>query len=133
VGLAFTFFYPFSLVAITAPGNTFDWGPVVGGYIGLVLLASAFIAVGMWASALSKNQIVGFIAGLALCFILWVLDKAILILPASVGELLQYLSVTYHFENVARGVLDTRDVLYYVTVTTIGLLLTTRTLSSVRK
>jgi ABC-2 type transport system permease protein len=133
VGLAFTLFYPFSLVAVTAPGNTFDWGPVIGGYVGLVLLAGAFIAVGMWASALSKNQIVGFIAALALCFVLWVLDKAILILPASIGAVFQYLSVTYHFENVARGVIDSRDLLYYVTLTTIGLLLTTRALSSVRK
>jgi ABC-2 type transport system permease protein len=133
VGLLCTFAYPFSLVAITQPGAHFDWGPVIGGYCGLVLLASAFIACGMWASALSKNQIVGFIAALGICFVLWVLDKAIMILPASLGAPIQYLSVTYHFENIARGVIDTRDLLYYVTVTTIGLILTTRALSSVRK
>lgn len=133
VGLVCTLAYPFSLVAMSAPGSTFDWGPVAGGYLGLVMLASAFIACGMWASALSKNQIVGFIFALGICFVLWVLDKAILILPSSLGALFQYMSVTYHFENIARGVIDTRDVLYYVTVTTIGLLLTTRALSSVRK
>lgn len=133
VGLLFTMAYPFSLVAITQPGARFDWGPVIGGYAGLVLLASAFIACGMWASALSKNQIVGFIAAIGICFVLWVLDKAILVLPASLGAPIQYLSVTYHFENIARGVIDTRDLLYYVTVTTIGLILTTRQLSSVRK
>jgi ABC-2 type transport system permease protein len=133
VGLLFTVFYPVSLALLTAPGTSLDWGPVIGGYVGNLLLASAFIAVGMWASALSKNQIVGFIAGLGICFTLWVLDKAILILPASVGAIFQYLGVTYHFENIARGVIDTRDVLYYVTVTAIGLTLTTRALAAVRK
>ncbi len=133
VGLLFTLFYPLSLRMLIASTSSFDWGPVVGGYLGLVLLAGAFIACGMWASAISKNQIVGFIAGLGLCFLLWVLDKAILVLPASVGAIFQYLSVTYHFENIARGVIDSRDLLYYLTVIIIGLVFTTRALSSVRK
>ena len=133
VGLVFTFPYALTVSSLTGPGAPFDWGVVAAGYLGLVLVASSFIALGLWASALSKNQIVGFIAALGICFVLWVLDKAILVLPASVGALFQYLSVTYHFDNIARGVIDTRDILYYVTVTTIGLLLTTRALSSVRK
>ena len=132
-GLCFTFLYPLSVALLTAPGASMDWGPVVGGYLGLVLLASSFIAVGMWASAISKNQIVGFIVGLLLCFVLWIIDKAAIVLPASLGQVFEYLSVTYHFENISRGVIDTRDILYYLSVTTTGLLLTVRTLAAVRQ
>ncbi|MBI1948957.1 MAG: ABC transporter permease subunit [Deltaproteobacteria bacterium] len=133
VGLLCTFVYPVSLALIKAPGSALDMGPIIGGYLSAVLLLSSFIAFGMWASALSKNQIIAFILGLLLCFALWIPDKAILILPASLGAAVQYLSVNYHFENIARGVIDVRDVLYYLTVTTIGLVLTTRTIAATRQ
>jgi ABC-2 type transport system permease protein len=87
----------------------------------------------MWASAVNKNQIVGFIVGLAICFALWIPDRIAIVLPDTLAEIAQFLSVNYHFENIARGVIDTRDVLYYVTVTAIGLIATTRMLASVRK
>ncbi len=132
IGLLFTLPFPVTVAVLTAPGFTFDWGPVIGGYAGLLLMASAFLSVGMWASAISKNQIVGFIAGLAVCFVLWILDKATIILPAGLASIFEYLSVTYHFENFARGVFDSRDLLYYVSVTVVGVLLTVRALQSVR-
>jgi ABC-2 type transport system permease protein len=120
VGLVCTFVYPISLSLIKAEGSALDMGPIIGGYISAVLLLSSFIAFGMWASALS-------------CFVLWIPDKAVIILPASLGEVVQYLSANYHFENIARGVVDVRDVLYYVTVTTLGLVLTTRTVAAARQ
>lgn len=133
VGVAFTVSYPISLSMITAEGVSLDWGPIAGGYIGTILLASGFIAVGMWASSLGKDQIVGFIVGLAICFLLWFPDQVAIFLPESLGEVLKYLSANHHFQNIGRGVIDTRDLLYYVTVTAIGLIATTRTLASVRK
>jgi ABC-2 type transport system permease protein len=133
VGLLCTLLYPITLSLMVSADAHLDWGVVVGGYLGLLLLAAAFLASGMWASAVSKNQIVGFIAGLAICFVLWILDRAIYVLPAGIGEVVQYLSVTYHFENIARGVIDSRDLLYYASVTTTGLLLTTRALAAVRQ
>ncbi|HEX8539297.1 MAG TPA: ABC transporter permease subunit [Cystobacter sp.] len=133
VGLLLTLPYPLSVAALTAPGASFDWGPVVMGYVGLVLLASSFLAIGLWASALSRNQIVGFIIGLVLCFAFYFVDKFAVVLPQTLSEVLQYLSVDYHFDNIARGVLDSRDVLFYVTLTVVGLALTTRTLSNVRQ
>jgi ABC-2 type transport system permease protein len=133
VALLFTLPWAFSLVAVTEKEAVFDWGPVIGGYVGVLLLASAFIAWGLFASALQKNQIVGFIVGLALCFLMWFPDKVAMFLPSGGAAVVQYLSVAYHFENIARGVIDTRDLFYYVTVTAIGLMATTRVLASVRK
>jgi ABC-2 type transport system permease protein len=133
VALLFTVPWALSLVSVTAKDAVFDWGPVIGGYLGVLLMSSAFIAVGLFASALQKNQIVGFIVGLALCFLLWFPDKVAFVLPTGLAEIAQYLSVGYHFENIARGVIDTRDLFYYLTVTAIGLLATTRVLASVRK
>ncbi|HEY0096756.1 MAG TPA: ABC transporter, partial [Archangium sp.] len=132
-GLLCTLPYPLTVAGLTAEGARFDWGPVVMGYLGLLSMASSFLALGLWASALSRNQIVGFIIGLLLCFAFYFIDKFAMVLPESVGELLQYLSVDYHFANIARGVLDTRDLLFYLSLTAVGLALTTRTLGNVRQ
>ncbi|HEX5751762.1 MAG TPA: ABC transporter permease subunit [Archangium sp.] len=133
VGLLWTLPYPLTVAGLTAEGARFDWGPVVMGYLGLLLMASSFLALGLWASALSRNQIVGFIIGLLLCFAFYFIDKFAMVLPESIGELLQYLSADYHFANIARGVLDTRDLLFYLSLTGVGLALTTRTLGNVRQ
>jgi ABC-2 type transport system permease protein len=133
VGLLWTLPYPLSVSSLTAKGSSFDWGPVLGGYIGLLLLASSFLALGLWASALSRNQIVGFIIGLLLCFAFYFVDKFAILLPSSLGEILQFLSADYHFENIARGVFDTRDILFYLSLTAAGLLLTIRSLAAARQ
>lgn len=133
VGLACTLPYAVTVSSLTAQPDTFDWGPVAGGYAGLLLMAASFLAIGLWASALSKNQIVGFIVGLLLCFGFYFVDKVAVLFPSGVAELLQFLSVDYHFENVARGVLDTRDVLFYLSLTAAGLVLTTRALALSRR
>lgn len=133
IGLVFTLPYAFSVAALAAPGVSFDWGSAAAGYLGLLLLASSFLSMGLWASALSRNQIVGFIIGLLLCFAFYFVDKFAVLLPESLGEVLEFLSVDYHFENIARGVLDTRDLLFYVTLTAAGLLLTSRQLAAVRQ
>jgi ABC-2 type transport system permease protein len=81
----------------------------------------------------SRNQIVGFIIGLVLCFAFAFVDKFAALLPERIGQVVEYLSVDYHFDNIARGVLDTRDLLFYLSLTAVGLVLTTRTLSSARQ
>jgi ABC-2 type transport system permease protein len=133
VGLVWTLPYPLSVSSLTAKGVSFDWGPVLGGYLGLLLLASSFLSLGLWASALSRNQIIGFIIGLLLCFAFYFVDKFAILLPSSLGEILQLLSVDYHFENIARGVFDTRDILFYLSLTAAALMLTTRSLSAARQ
>ena len=130
VGLLCTLPYPISLSRLAV--TPFDWGAVAAGYFGLLLMASSFLGLGLWASAMSRNQIVGFIVGLVVCFAFYFVDKFAALFPEQIASVLQYLSVDYHFENIARGVLDTRDLLFYGSLTTIALLFTTRTVAAVR-
>ena len=98
-----------------------DWGPVVGGYVGALLLGAAFCAVGLFASALTKNQIIAFIVGMIICFALTMVDKILFFLPESMLGFFQFIGADFHFENVARGILDTRDILYFVSVVFVAL------------
>jgi ABC-2 type transport system permease protein len=98
-----------------------DWGPVIGGYLGLVLCASTLIAIGLMTSAWSRNQIVAFILALVIGLGLWLLDKVTFFVPPALAGLLEYLSIDYHFQNIARGVIDSRDLLYYLSVTALAL------------
>jgi ABC-2 type transport system permease protein len=98
-----------------------DWGPVIGGYVGALLLGAAFCAVGLFASALTKNQIIAFIIGMIICFALTMVDKLLFFLPEAMLGFFQFIGADYHFENVARGILDTRDILYFVSVVFVAL------------
>jgi len=98
-----------------------DWGPVFGGYIGAVLLGAAFSAIGLFASSLTRNQIIAFIAGMAICFALTLLDKMLFFLPRSLLEILQYLGADFHFQNISKGIVDSRDIIYFFSVCFIGL------------
>ena len=98
-----------------------DWGPVVGGYIGAFLLAGSYCAVGLFASSLTRNQIVAFIIGLAICFGLTMLDKMLFFMPEALLGLFSYLGADAHFANISKGIIDTRDLLYFVSVIFVGL------------
>ena len=98
-----------------------DWGPVVGGYIGAIFLGSAFSGVGLFASALTRNQIIAFIIGLAICFTLTLIDKMLFFLPQSLLGVFSYLGADFHFQNIAKGIIDSRDILYFVSVCFVGL------------
>lgn len=128
VGLLFTLPYAFSVSLLTPENASFDFGPVIGGYLGLILLASSFLSLGLFASSLTKNQIVAFIISLALCFFFYFIDKFAILMPPQLGGIFEYLSVDYHFANIARGVVDTRDLLFYGSLITIFLFLTEHSL-----
>jgi ABC-2 type transport system permease protein len=98
-----------------------DWGPVVAGYTGAVLLGAAFSAIGLFASSLTRNQIIAFIIGMAICFGLTLIDKMLFFLPQSLLSFFEYLGADFHFENVSKGVIDSRDILYFLSVSFIGL------------
>lgn len=112
-----TLSYPFTVALL----GQLDWGPVVGGYIGAILLGAAFCAIGLFASALTRNQIIAFIVGMAICFILTLLDKMLFFLPRSLLGVLAYLGADFHFQNISKGIIDSRDVIYFLSISFIGL------------
>lgn len=125
VALLFTLVYPFTIGVLGDP----QMGAVVAGYIGLLLLGAGYLALGVLGSALTENQIVAFILSFALSAMLAVLVFSAMVIPPPLADVIQYLSTTYHFQNVARGVLDSRDVIYFVSLIFLALLLASRALS----
>lgn len=93
-----------------------DWGRVLGGYVGVILLGAAFSSIGLFASSLTRNQIISFIIGMAICFLLTLIDKMLFFLPDAALNVFQYLGADYHFQNISRGILDSRDIIYFVSV-----------------
>jgi len=98
-----------------------DWGPVAGGFLGAVLLGSAYSAIGLFASATSKNQIIAFIVGMVICFFLSLIDKMLFFFPAALLPFIHYLGAGFHFENISKGIIDTRDIVYFLSVIFIAL------------
>ena len=98
-----------------------DWGPVAGGYIGAILLGAAFSAIGLLASSLTRNQIIAFITGMAICFCLVLIDKFFFFLPRFSLVFFQFLGAGHHFQNISRGIIDSRDILYFLSISFIGL------------
>ncbi|MCP4148572.1 MAG: ABC transporter permease subunit [bacterium] len=99
-----------------------DWGPIIGGYLGAMLLAAAFCAIGLMASAITRNQVIAFILGMTACFALTLLtDFVLYFLPDTVVDIFQYFSANFHFRNIAKGVVDSRDILYFVSVCFVAL------------
>ncbi len=109
-----------------------DRGPTIGGYLGLVLMGGAYVAIGVMASALTRNSIVSFIIAFAISFALYLLGRLTQFLPQALQKLVAYLSIDGHFENVGRGVIDTRDLIYYFSVMAVSLLIATLSLESRR-
>ncbi len=107
-----TIFYAFFISFL----GDLDWGPVIGGYIGAVLLGAAFSAIGLFASSITRNQIIAFITGMSLCFLLTLVDKILFFLPESALNFFQFLGADFHFRNISKGVIDSRDLLYFLSV-----------------
>ena len=109
--------YPISISVI----GDLDWGPVIGGYLGALLLGGTFAAVGVFASALTRNQIIAFILGAAICFILTLIDKMLFFFPESLLNVIEYLGADFHFRNISKGIIDSRDLVYFISVIFISL------------
>lgn len=102
-------------LTVAAVGDL-DWGPVIGGYLGLLFLGGAYLSIGLVLSACTENQIVAFILGVVACFALLMIGTPLIVGGASglTTQALQYLGLGTHFESIARGVVDSRDVIYYL-------------------
>ena len=104
--------------AITAAAlGDLDWGPVFSGYFGMVLFSGTLLAIGLFCSTLTDNQIVAFITGFIACAVLYFINWLTFFLPEGAARFFEYISVSHHLENLARGVIDPRGLLYYLTLT----------------
>jgi ABC-2 type transport system permease protein len=109
-----------------------DRGPAIGGYIGLVLMGGAYVAIGVMCSAFTRNSIVAFIASFGISFALYLFGRLTQFMPESLQPIVAFLSIDGHFDNIGRGVIDTRDIVYYLSVIGTCLLLATTSLESRR-
>ncbi|MBI2619406.1 MAG: ABC transporter permease subunit [Ignavibacteriales bacterium] len=110
--LAPTFVY---YATIASLGNV-DHGPVIGGYLGLLLMAGVYVAVGLFASSVTDNQIVAFILGIFMIMVLFVMDKILMFVPEWLTSVFEYIGTDSHYVSIARGVIDTRDIVYFLSM-----------------
>lgn len=109
-----------------------EWGVIVTGYIGLLMMGAAFISLGIFMSSITENQIIAAVLSFAALMILYMVGYSASLAGETVGRALEYLSITAHFEKFARGVVDTSDVVYYLLFTILFLFLSTRSLEAKR-
>lgn len=120
-----------SPIAIASMGNL-DWGPVLGGYLGALFLGGAYLSLGLFISSINKNQITSFIVSLTVCFLFMIVgaDFVLIGVPQFLVSFMKLSSVTYHFNSISRGVIDFRDIFYYLSFIYIFLLLNINALKS---
>lgn len=118
-----TLIYYYTIGQLGFPKGNVDTGAVIGSYIGLVLLGASFVAIGVFASSVTKNQVVAFAIAVFICFVTYNGFDALSKLFAlrSVEGVLLGLSINEHYQSISRGVLDTRDLVYFITFSAVFL------------
>jgi ABC-2 type transport system permease protein len=109
-----------------------EWRPVVTGYVGLLLMGGCFISVGLLISSLTKNQIVSGMVTFAVFLLLWVVNWIASFTGPTTQNVLNYLSITDHFDDFTKGIIDTKHLVYYFSVIAFGLFLTARSVDTER-
>jgi len=116
-------------VSVAMLGNM-DHGATLGGYLGLILISAMYISIGLFASSITNNQIVAFLIALFIgLFFQIIFDVMATGITGSMAEIFNYLSARTHYESLSRGVIDSRDIIYFLTIILIGLLLSESMLS----
>ena len=109
-----------------------ETGVIVSGYLGLILLATVFVAVGLLTSSLTENQIIAAVIGLVATLLLYIIGWPAETAGDVLGPLLRYLSVTEHFAEMVRGIINTRSLIYFLSLISLALFLTQRSVESLR-
>lgn len=123
-----TFPLPLTVCILGEP----DIGTIVGGYLGACLMGGAYLAIGLFISSLTKNQVVAFIISIVICFALLIIgeDFVLMSIPSMIAPIFAYLGLGAHFESISRGVIDSRDLIYYFSVIGFFLFLNTLAIES---
>ena len=122
-----TFIYYFTLSSIAAPAGNVDTGGIIGSYFGLLLLGASFVALGAFSSAITNNQIIAFLVGVLFCFLFYMGFDFIAKLPIFVGKtdyFVEHIGINAHYLSMSRGVIDTRDLFYFLSLIVLFLLFT---------
>ena len=107
-----------------------DAGPMIGGYLGALFLIASFSAIGLFASSLTKNQIIAFFIAFAICIVITLISSFLIFMPASVVTFFNFFSAASHFESISRGIIDLRDLVYFASLTALFVVLTVESLKS---
>jgi ABC-2 type transport system permease protein len=132
IALVPTLIYLYSIATLADANTVLDSGGIIGSYIGLFFLAAGFASVGVFCSALASNQVVGFLVSLFACFLLYSGFDALSKIPAFTGNIEYYLSMVgmqFHYASISRGIIDSRDVVYFLSVIILFISLTRITLA----
>jgi ABC-2 type transport system permease protein len=132
ISLLPTLVYYFSVYQLGLPPGNLDTGSIWGSYIGLFFLGASFVAVGIFASSITDNQIVSFILAVFISFILYMGFEFVysFLVSGKAGLIIQSLGLNAHYTSMSRGVIDTRDLVYFISVTAIFILMTRLSLES---
>jgi ABC-type uncharacterized transport system involved in gliding motility auxiliary subunit/ABC-type multidrug transport system permease subunit len=112
IGILITLIYP---ITASFLGNL-DWGEVLSSYIGMLLLAAFFCSIGIFTSSITKSQVVAFVGALVICFFFFILGKILPIVAAPFVSLVEYIGIDYHYNSITKGVLDTRNIIYFLSL-----------------
>jgi len=115
LAILFAFTLPYTIIILVL-GRP-DVGQLIGAYLAMAGLAALFTAIGVWASALTRNQVVAFIVAFFVCFILFIIDRVADFLPGLIAPFVRAAGVNSHYEALCRGVIDTRDLFYWLSST----------------
>ena len=110
-----------------------DYGPIVGGFVGAIFLCASFTAIGLFATSVTKNQIISFFTGFIICIVLTLIDSFLIFLPSPIVSFFSYLSANGHFTSISRGILDTRDLIYFISLTALFFATTVKVQQAAKK
>ncbi len=114
-----TIVYIYTIQKLAYIPGSIDYGAMMGSYIGLFLLASSFTAIGLFASTVSSNQIVAFLVAISLCFLFYTVIDSLSLFPAfenGLDYIIEQMGMSVHYQNINKGLLDSRDVVYFVSL-----------------
>ena len=109
-----------------------NWQPVLVAYLGLILQGGCLLAIGLFISTMTRNQIIAGGVTFFVCLLLWLLSWSTAFETTATSQVLNYLSIVTHFDNFAKGLLDSKDVIFYISMIFFGLFLTSRSMESLR-
>jgi len=117
-------------ITLTFVGTNIDHGAVISGYLGLALMGGVYAAIGIFSSSITDNQVVAFIIGIAIVIAFFLMDQLLVFVPSFMSTFIQYLSTGFHLSNISRGVIDTRNIIYFASMISFFLYVTTQIVSS---